>query len=306
MANFDTAISCNSLTISYGDFIAVSGLTLSIPSTGITTLLGGNGAGKSTFIAAALGLIKPRSGQLAILDQPAGSTAIKQRLGVMLQDADLPDLLTPREHLTLIASYFDRAHTAEELIERVELSEFADIRYKKLSGGQKRRVQFAAAIAGRPKLVFLDEPTTGLDTDARKVLWKTVRELSQSGTAVLLTTHYLEEADALADHTIVIDQGQVVAKGSADDIRRLVSGSIIRCQTHISLDRIRVLDGVNKVSRSGRLTEIVTNDQVMTIRSLLKEDQSLSDLTISKPSLEQAFTQLLNEPRAPQHRNRNS
>jgi len=288
------ALNAQNLCLNYSSLKALDQLSLAIPPGGVTALLGRNGAGKTSFINCALGLLKPDSGALSILNLKAGSRQLKQQIGVMMQDADLPDLLTAREHLTLVCSYYPHALSVEQLIEQCDLNQFADTVYKKLSGGQKRRVQFAVAIAGQPKLVFLDEPTTGLDTQARRTLWQTIRSLSENGTTVLLTTHYLEEADALADHTIVIDQGKAIASGSAQDIRNLAQGSLIRCQTSTSPENLLALDGVLSVKRTGRLLDIRSDQPTSTVRQLLETDQELSDLSVTASSLEDAFEQLVN------------
>lgn len=288
------AIQSQGLQLSYAKHKAINDLDLSIANTGVTALLGSNGAGKTSFIKCALGLESPQAGTLTVLGAQGGNQHIKQHIGVMMQDADLPDLLSAREHLTLVCAYYSNSFSVDELIQQCELEGFADKRYKKLSGGQKRRVQFAVAIAGHPRLVFLDEPTTGLDTQARRTLWNTIRRLRKKGTAVLLTTHYLEEADALADHIIVINQGRLVAQGSTQEIRSLVNGSVIRCQTSISLDRIQELSSVVSVKSSGRYIEIISSDATATSKSLLELDPTLSDLNVNTPSLEEAFEQLIN------------
>ena len=217
----------------FGQTKALDGLSLHIPPRKITALLGANGAGKTTLIRSALGLQTTDSGELSVLGGKPGSLAVRRQLGVMLQNSELPDLLTAREMLTQFGSAYPAPLPVDRLIKQCDLSDFADKRYKKLSGGQKRRVQFALALIGDPDMIFLDEPTTGLDGEARRVLWGIVRDLSESGKTVLLTTHYLEEADALADHIIVMAAGRVVAEGPADDIRQQASGALITCETSL-------------------------------------------------------------------------
>ncbi|MEO1028406.1 MAG: ABC transporter ATP-binding protein [Pseudomonadota bacterium] len=280
------------LSKSFGSTRALDQLTLSLPEGKITALLGANGAGKTTLIRSALGLQRTDSGMLSILGGKPGALKVRERIGVMLQNSELPDLLTGREMLTQFGSAYPAPLAVEKLIHLCDLSEFADKRYKALSGGQKRRVQFALALIGNPELIFLDEPTTGLDGEARRVLWGTVRELSNSGKTVLLTTHYLEEADALADHIIVMANGRVVAEGPADEIRQQAKGALITCQTTLSESDLLSLPEVLTVQTSGRLHEIRTNSATQTARALLNRDQALSDLTISKPRLEDAFQAL--------------
>ncbi len=296
MNSSDTVLSARNLGKAFGKVEALNGCDIDIHKGELTALLGRNGAGKTTFIRCALGLTKHSTGTLRVLDGHPGTLAIRRRIGAMLQASDLPDLLTPREHIALFSSYYPNPVPMEELIELCQLTDFADKKYKALSGGQKRRAQFALAIIGRPDLVFLDEPTTGLDTDARRGLWQTVRALCEAGTSVLLTTHYLEEADALADRIILMRAGQVITDGSADTIRRTVSGAIIRCVTDLSDDRLSGLPDVEEIRRAGRYVELITQSAPATLKALLQQDQNLSDLTVSKPDLEDAVMDLSRLP----------
>ena len=222
----------------------------------MTALLGANGAGKTTLINCALGLCQPTTGSITLFDKPPGDTKTKHLVGVMLQDSSLPDLLTAREQIELFRSYYHHPLSSDEVIERCNLSRFVDQRYKKLSGGQKRRVQFALAIIGQPKIVFLDEPTTGLDLDARKTVWNTINQLSSSGTAIVLTTHYLEEAESLADHTVVMSQGSVIANDTTDNIRAIANGAVIRCETQLDTTTLLAINHVHAAEKIGRKTEI--------------------------------------------------
>ncbi|MFK7887664.1 MAG: ABC transporter ATP-binding protein [Gammaproteobacteria bacterium] len=276
----------------YGAKSALDGLTLSLHATGVTAILGANGAGKTTFIRCALGLTPTTQGDLSVFAGAPGSTESRRRTGVMLQEADLPDLLTPREHLTLFASYYPNPMSVAHALEVCALGDFADKRYKALSGGQKRRVQFALAVIGQPDLLFLDEPTTGLDADARRALWETVRKLAAAGTSIVLTTHYLEEADALADRIVILKDGRVLADAPTDHIRRAVGGALVRCVTTLDPDRAAALDGARSAQLRGRFTEILTADTPATLRALLQLDPSPQDLTVTKPSLEDAVSDL--------------
>ena len=190
-----------------------------------------------------------------------GDNAARARTGVMMQDAELPDLLTAREQIALFASYYPDPRGVEETIELAGLSGFPDARYAKLSGGQKRRVQFALALVGRPDLVFLDEPTTGLDAEARRGLWAIVRQAAEAGARVVLTTHYLEEADALADDVAVMKAGRVIARGTAAELRDQVGGSVIRCRTTLDEGALFALPGRAAASSiSGRYAELIAAD----------------------------------------------
>ncbi len=290
------ALQADKLGKTYGDKTALDALELKLANQGVTAILGPNGAGKTTLIHCALGLTRPSSGTLSVLSATPGSMALRRRIGVMLQDADLPDLLTAREHINLFASYYPNPLPVDEVLTRCDISAFADKRYKKLSGGQKRRVQFALAIVGQPDLIFLDEPTTGLDIDARRILWDVVRELAEAGKTIVLTTHYLEEADALADRIVVLSVGGVIADGPAEDIRNTVGGSLIRCVTRLPDAALAALAQITSVRRAGRYVEAMSRDATQSLTALLAADPEISDLTIKKPNLEEAFLALTHGP----------
>lgn len=294
----DTVLQASALGKRFGDTVALSDVGLAIPRGQVCALLGQNGAGKTTFIRCALGLLPASSGSVTVLGCNAGSSAAKQATGVMLQDTDLPDLMSAREHLSLYAHYFATPEPVDALIDYAGIGEFADKRYKKLSGGQKRRVQFALALIGRPRLLFLDEPTTGLDQQARQAVWSNVRRLADAGTTVMLTTHYLEEADALADRIVVIDEGRIIADGAADAVREQVGGALINCQTTVDADRAATLAAVRSASMHGRLLNLVSTDAAKTLAALLAIDPDLKDLSVRKPSLDEAFSLLTQKNRS--------
>ena len=288
----DAAISATGLRKDYGSVRALDGVDLTIPRGEICAVLGQNGAGKTTFIRSALGLTTPDDGRLAVLGEPAGSLTARRRMGAMLQDTDLPDLLTGHEHMQLFATYYGTPVSLDALATRTGIDAFAHKRYKSLSGGQKRRVQFAVALVGQPELLFLDEPTTGLDQEARRAVWDNVRQLAADGTTVLLTTHYLEEADALADRIVVLHNGRVIADDTTAQIRSQVGGSLISAATTINRSELAALSGVRSVSERGRLTEVLSEDAAATLRDWLAKDPTLTDLTVRKPSLQEAFDTL--------------
>ena len=289
-------IQAKGLTKSFGRAQALDRFDLTVEGPGVLALLGPNGAGKTTFVNAALGLVRPGAGSLSILGAAPGDRAARSRIGVMMQDAGLPDLLTAREQVALFASYYPNPRGVRETLDLAGIGGFADTRYAKLSGGQKRRVQFALALVGRPDLIFLDEPTTGLDTQARRALWAIVRQAADDGARVILTTHYLEEADALADEVAVMKDGQVIARGSAAALRDQVGGSVIRCRTSLQDADLAALPGVRRVQLSGRYAEIMAADAVAALKALFAADPDLSDLTVSQPTLEEAFDSLTAAP----------
>ncbi|MEM7082244.1 MAG: ABC transporter ATP-binding protein [Pseudomonadota bacterium] len=273
----------------FGKTHALRSVSLRIDGGGVVAVLGQNGAGKTTLIRAALGLLALDTGSATIFGIESVERSARESVGVMLQDSDLPDLLTPRELIELFGSYYPRPFSVARTLELARVEDFADKRYKTLSGGQKRRVQFALAIVGDPALVFLDEPTTGLDPDARRTLWSVVRALVEQGKTIVLTTHYLEEADTLADRIVVMREGQLVADAPAADIRATLGGSIIRCASTLSQDSLRTLSSVSSVSMAGRMVEIQSSNAATTLRELLDQDPAIEDLSVSRPNLEDVF-----------------
>ena len=280
------------LTRRYGAQTALDDVDLTIDGPGVLALLGPNGAGKTTFVNSALGLVQPTAGALTVFGARPGSRTARSRIGVMMQDAELADLLTAREQIALFASYYDAPRSVDDVIDLCDLSAFADKRYGKLSGGQKRRAQFALALVGAPQLLFLDEPTTGLDTEARRGLWEIVRRAADQGACVVLTTHYLEEADALADRVAVLQSGRIIADDSAANLREQVGGSVIRCATSLSEEQMLALPAVRRSRRAGRYGEIVSANAVATLKALFSADAGLEDLAVRQPSLEEAFDAL--------------
>ena len=280
------------LTKSYGKLNALKGINLSIDDAGVYAILGQNGAGKTSLIKCALGLESITAGTMRTLGHKPGSLAAKTQTGVILQDTNLPDALTVREQIELFASYYPNALSVDETISLCELQCFENKRYKALSGGQKRRTQFALAIVGDPQLIFLDEPTTGLDIEARRNLWKVIRTFAGKGKTIVLTTHYLEEADSLADRIMVLNEGTIVANSTPQAIHKEVSGIIVRCQTNLDSNQLKNLPKVTSVSVSGRFQEIRTMDANSTLQQLLSLDPKLTDLTVTQPKLEDIFAEL--------------
>jgi len=293
--NAYSSIHAEALTCRFGTKAAIDQLDLTVPRGGVTALLGPNGAGKTTFIRMALGLTKVSAGSLHVLGKSPGSLAARQRIGVMLQDTELPDLLTPNEHLELFASYYPAPRDIGDVIAACRITEFADRRYAKLSGGQKRRTQFALSLIGQPDLIFLDEPTTGLDHDARKALWQVINDLAQSGVSIFLTTHYLEEAEALADRVIVINHGRVIANENVTTLTSTLGRKIIRASSSLTAEQARRLPGVAEVKTSGTELEIVCARATQTLKALLSQDPDVENLLVSQPKLEDIFTELTRE-----------
>jgi ABC-2 type transport system ATP-binding protein len=214
------AVRCEALRKQYGDVTAVDGLSLEVRRGECFGLLGPNGAGKTTTIEILEGLLTPDAGEVEVLGLrwKTDERELRQRLGIQLQETQLPDKLTAVETLRLFRSFYDQGRTVDDLLKVVELETKRDSRVGKLSGGQKQRLSLACALAGEPDLLFLDEPTTGLDPQSRRQLWHLLEKFRAAGGTVLLTTHYMDEAEVLCDRVAVIDRGRVIALGTPRDL----------------------------------------------------------------------------------------
>jgi ABC-2 type transport system ATP-binding protein len=214
------AVQCRDLRKRYGDVVAVDGLSLAVERGECFGLLGPNGAGKTTTIEILEGLLAPDGGEVEVLGMTwrRDERELRQRLGVQLQETQLPDKLTVVETLRLFRSFYHDGHTVDELLKMVELEGKRGSWVVKLSGGQKQRLALACALAGRPELVFLDEPTSGLDPQSRRQLWDLVRRIRAGGGTILLTTHYMEEAEILCDRVAIVDRGHVIAMGTPREL----------------------------------------------------------------------------------------
>jgi ABC-2 type transport system ATP-binding protein len=207
------------VTKSYGIVEALRGLDLTIRPGELLSLLGANGAGKTTAVRTLLGLVRPTSGEIRVFGGDPRDARTRTRLGAVLQVARVPEMLRVREHLELFSAYYPNPLPLAEVIEAAGLHGLEKRKYGQLSGGQQKRVLFALAICGNPDLLILDEPTTGLDVEARRALWKQIRAFVTRGKSVLLTTHYLAEAEALADRVVVLHRGVAVKEGTPRDIK---------------------------------------------------------------------------------------
>ncbi len=275
-----------------GSMLALDDFNLVIRPGEVTALLGPNGAGKSTAVGVLTGRLLADDGEVNVFGLDPKRPAARSRLGVMLQSASLPDVLTIRELVTLQSGYFVAPRPLDETLTLAGLSELADRRAGQLSGGQSRRLQFALAICGRPDLLILDEPTTGLDAEARRAVWNTVRDTADKGAAVLLTTHYLEEAEALADRIVVIAKGRIIADGTTETIRAQAAGSVIRCRTQIQAAALSALPCVSRAEQSGGEVRLLSSNPVATTKALLDRLDDCTDLRIEAASLEDALSSL--------------
>ena len=283
---------------SYGKLLALDDMDLQLRSGQVLALLGANGAGKSTAVSVMLGLVQAEQGEASLLGQPPLSMDARRRTGVMLQSTALPDTLKVGELLAMTRGYYAQPLSVADYVAMAGLEGLLDRRYGKLSGGQQRRVQFAMAICGRPQVLFLDEPTTGLDIEARQQMWSAIRERAAAGCAVLLTTHYLEEAEALADHVVVMQAGRTLAEGSVAQIRERVLQRRIRCHTQMDERDIAEWAGVRHVQRDGNVVEIQAEPVEPVVARLLAEDPRLSALEVHRAGLADAFLEITRKAEA--------
>jgi ABC-2 type transport system ATP-binding protein len=296
MPNQDfTAASLKSVSKVYGKKAALEDVTLAIEAGQVTALLGPNGAGKSTAIALLLGLIAADAGSVQVLGGAPGELAMRRRTGVMLQSAALPDTLKVGELLALVSGYYPKPRPLGEVAELSGIRAQLGTPYAQLSGGQQRRVQFALAICGDPQLLFLDEPTTGLDIEAREALWDVVRDLTARGTAVLLTTHYLEEAEALAQRVAVLIRGRIVSEGTVDEIRAYGVRRRVRCMSTLAVEDVRSWPGVTQARREDRWLEIEGAVAEPIVQRLFGADPHLSELEVRRTGLAEAFVRITQE-----------
>jgi ABC-2 type transport system ATP-binding protein len=272
----------------YGDVLALDRVSLDVEPGEIVGLLGPNGAGKSTLLNLLAGLRRPTSGRVELFGGDPRDPARRRRLGVTPQETGLPSTLRVTEVVDFVARHFAATIPTGELIERFGLSEVARRQTGGLSGGQKRRLAVALAFVGRPRLVLLDEPTTGLDVTARRVLWDAIREFPGEESAVLLTSHYLEEIEALAGRVVIIGSGRVLADDSLAAVRDLVA--LRRVSMHAA--DLPQLPGVVTQRRDNGRVELMTPDSDSLVRQLVSSGTAFSDLEIHAASLEEAFLTL--------------
>lgn len=298
------AIEVRNLHKSYGAFEAVRGIDLTVEEGEVFALLGPNGAGKTTTVEILEGFRPATSGSVRVLGlNPASAgLALRCQVGVVLQEVAVEQYLTVREVLERNAGYYDNPLSPADVIERVELGEKADARIKNLSGGQQRRLDVALGIIGRPRLLFLDEPTTGFDPSARRGAWELVRSLRDVGTTIVLTTHYMDEAQELADRLAVVARGKIVATGTAEDIGgRDTAATRIRFAIPPTVDPATLPLPVFTEPR-GRL-RAETLDPTTALHQLtswaLAMDVTLDQLTVDKPSLEDIYLELIREDDVP-------
>jgi len=274
-----TAVAVGDLRKSYGGHEALRGISFEIREGEVFSLLGPNGAGKTTTIEILEGYRHRDGGEVSVLgvDPARASNAWRGRIGVVLQSSAMYETLTVRESLALFAGYHERPRPVDEVVSVVGLEEKKDSLVRKLSGGQRRRLDFGLALVGDPELIFLDEPTTGFDPAARRNAWQTIRSLRELGKTILLTTHYLDEAEQLADRVAVLRDGRIVATGTPADLTRTPATEI----------RYRE-NGQEVVVRTETPTRVLAE---LTARAA-DEGRELEGLEVRRPSLEEVYLEL--------------
>jgi ABC-2 type transport system ATP-binding protein len=306
----DEAIITEGLRRHFGPIKAVDGVDLAAPAGTVLGLLGPNGAGKTTIVRILTTLLDPDGGsaRVAGFDVVRDAEALRSVIGLAGQYAAVDENLTGRENLDLVGRLYhlgksEARRRADEMLERFELTEAANRTVKTYSGGMRRRLDLGASLVGRPQVLFLDEPTTGLDPRSRFGLWDVIRELVNDGTTLLLTTQYLEEADRLADHIAVIDGGRVIAEGTSDELKSRVGGDLLALRV---ADRSRVAEAAaaiadlgsgapQVVAESGEVSLPVREGASVlaeVVRRLDAAGLEISDLALGRPSLDDVFLAL--------------
>ena len=297
----DTAVRCHGLVKRYADVTAVNGLDLEVARGECFGLLGPNGAGKTTTIEILEGLTEPDAGEVEVLGTTwaRDGASLRERLGISLQETQLTEKLTVGETVRLFRSFYKRGRDPEAVLSQLSLDEKRDARVGKLSGGQKQRLAVACALVGDPEVLFLDEPTTGLDPQSRLQLWQIVMEFRSHGGTVLLTTHYMDEAERLCDRVAIVDRGKVIAQGTPPDlISSLHAANVIEFASEPEIDEaaLRALPGVTEPHRRGPNWSLPVNSLAETVPALLdrieRSGAKLVNLSTHRATLEDLFVSL--------------
>jgi ABC-2 type transport system ATP-binding protein len=273
----------------YGDVLALDRLSLDVAAGELVGLLGPNGAGKSTLLSLLTGLRRPSSGRVELCGGDPRDPVRRRGLGVTPQETGLPPSLRVGEVVDFVRAHYPDPLGRDQVLTRFGLADLVKRQTGGLSGGQKRRLAVALAFVGRPRIVFLDEPSTGLDVEARHALWDGVREFHAEGGTIVLTSHYLEEVEALARRVVVIGGGRVLADNTVPAVRNMVA---IRRVSLTSAVPLPVLPGVIRTERDGDRTHLMTPDADRLVRDLVAHDVAFTDLEVRPTSLEEAFLTL--------------
>ena len=300
----DTIVTVQNVSVSFDSVKAIDNISFDIKAGEVLALLGENGAGKSTLINCILGRLKVNEGSIRVFGAAPGEQSAKRRTGTILQSASLPDTSTVEEQIALFSSYYPKPLAKQHLIDLTMLEGLEKRRLNTLSGGQKQRLFFALAVCGNPQIIFLDEPTVGLDSSARREFWQCIESLKLNGVSVVLTTHYLEEAEALADRIILLKQGKIIYQGTPSEVKTKALGKRVRFILSSSRALFEQCMGQLKQQHSdasvfdltyNRNTVNLTTARPEPLLELLFSNQVLiSDLTIESARLEDAV-EILNQ-----------
>lgn len=305
------AVEVHGLRKAYGDVVAVDGIDLTVEEGEVVALLGPNGAGKTTTVEILEGYRPRDEGTVSVLghDPGWGGRDLRERIGIVLQEAGFEDGFTPRELVRLHAGYYPHPRPVDEVIRITGLEEKADARVRTLSGGQRRRLDLALGIVGDPDLLFLDEPTTGFDPSARRRAWELVEGLRDLGATILLTTHYLDEAEHLADRVVVIAHGRVLAQGTPDELAAAAGAATVlsfRIPAGLGPDDLPHLGLDRRIA--GNLVELRTGEPTADVAALaswaVQRGTELEALSLTRPGLEDVYLDLLGEGRGDRSRAR--
>ena len=297
----DQLIRVTGLKKHYKDVLAVDGISFSVPRASVFTILGPNGAGKTTTLEILEGIREPDAGEIEVFGIRVSRVdrTVKERMGILLQEANFEPYLKVKEVLRLFASFFKHPLPVEEILDRIALTEKANAHVKTLSGGQKQRLALGAALVNNPDLIFLDEPTTGLDPQARRNIWSIITDLKGEGKAIILTTHYMEEAEALSDHVCIMDHGIIIAEGSPQELSaQLGQETIIEFTAgELPADAMApLIEGCKTARMDGELVTVETEDLIATMEHLLAwakgRDLELKNMVVRQPNLEDVFLSL--------------
>lgn len=276
----------------YGTLTALDGIDLEVRAGEVLAVLGANGAGKTTALGLLTGRLSPDAGHATLFDADPRDPAVRRGIGVMLQDGGLADTVRVAEHVRLFSSYYARPRPVAETLAMAGLEALARRPYAELSGGQQRRVQFALAICGRAPLLFVDEPTVGLDVESRRNFWAVLRRLRDEGTAIVLTTHYLEEADALADRIVLLARGRVLAEDTPAGLKARAAGKRVRARSSLSVAQVAAWPEAARVIAVDDRLDVASADVEGLLRRWLAADPALAELEVRPLNLEEAFLSL--------------
>lgn len=274
---------------SYGSTQALRGIDLAIEAGRLVAILGPNGAGKTTAISLMLGLRRPTAGKALLFGLDPADRRARSRVGVMLQESGVPNTLKVKELLVLFASYYPRSLPLARTLELADLADKADSSVGQLSGGQKQRLYFALAVCGDPEVIFLDEPTVGMDVQYRRQFLESIRQFAREGRTIVLTTHYLDEADELAERIVVIGHGRVIADGTSREIKSRVAGKKVSFAAEgVTMAMFDGLPVSNLELSPGRV-KLLSNTPESVLRELFRRNVPVTDLEVTGADLEEAF-----------------